>query len=285
MIRASRILRITSLMALPVLLLAASWAPIVDQQAQSFDPLQFHTNRARWDVLPESRRDELRNKWVNFKALPEGEREKAIQRMEFVRRMYPPMRRILGRDPQPSELAVQLEQVRPQLVECLASVLGLPKSTDERAVRIAAAAEVRTRIGSFLDGLVAGGSMTVGERTRILGQSSLSLIIRDGLLRLAAAGGGPALEPGTSDDDTRSLDELWSKVEREGLENARAPEVRGVRNNDLRGGDPMRQRMFKMTYVVASLKTAGYTMPEILEILKRPTDDLDALLVEKLAPH
>jgi len=270
-------LRPAGLLALPALLLAASWAPLLDQP-QQFDPLQFHANQERWRALPDERRDELRSRWSTFSLLPEAERETAVQRMEIVRGMAPPLRRILGRPPQQSELALQLDLLGRPLAKCLAAMLGLPETTKPEALHAAAEAEVRARITSFLDSLVAAGSTTVGERDRLLGQS-LSLVIRDGLLRLAAAP-----EVGAPAGGEASLEETVLKMEREVLENARAPEVRGVPGKARgAGADPVRLRLFKMAWVVTQLKAKGFTPAEIQDVLREPMESLDRRIADELA--
>ncbi len=281
--RTSRCLRVTFLAALPVLLLAASWAPLL-QSAGQFDSRQFGVNENRWRALSEASRQELRIKWQAFCKLPEAEREQYVQRMDILRRMTSTLRRILGREPRAEELDFQLDQTREPLHAWLTQELALDASVDDLSLRTTAEEVLAERIAGFLGQLVADGQLSSAESDRILAQP-LSLVIRDavGLHAAAQQRSGDSMAASGSGPAGSDFAGLLSRSEREALESGRSPSGRSVRDRDPGGGgDPLRLRLFKLAFVAQRFREAGMSEQEVQKAVMLPMAELEQLINEQL---
>jgi len=280
MTRTDRCLRATFLATLPLLLLAASWAPLL-QASRQFEPQQFRMNENRWRALPEASRAELRRDWQAFSALPEAERERYLQRMDKLRRMNSTLRRILGRDPRDAELDFQLGEARGALRAWLTGDLGLDDSVDDETLRSTAEAVLTDRIAGYLGRLVEDGRLADAERSRILAQP-MSLVIRDALGLHAAERlrDGDEMPGLGSDPGAANYSESLRRSEREALEDSRSPPGRGA----LDGGsaDPLRLRQRKLVYLVKQMEAAGMSQREIRAAIMLPESELEQVITDKL---
>lgn len=282
MMRASRCLRVIFLAALPMLLLAASWAPLLQSSAQ-FDPHQLRMNESRWRAMPEDSRQELRRSWQEFSVLPEAERERYVQRMDNLRRMTSVLRRVLGREPRAAELDLQLEQARLPVQAWIEQDLQLDESVEGEPLREATESTVVDRIGAYLDELVEAGRLDGAARSRILGQP-LSLVIRDALgLRAAERqrAGDEVLA-----EDAREIPADYAESlrlsEREGPGRTRSPAGRGDGTRDARNAEPLRMRLSKLVFIADQLRQSGMSPTQVHDALMLPADELDRVVSERL---
>jgi hypothetical protein len=289
----SRCLRVTGLASLPALLLAASWAPLL-QVSQAFDPQQFRINEERWRILPEARREEARRQWQVYSEMGEDRRELYAQRMDVLRGTTASLKRILGREPRAAEIACQLDQIAEPLQEWLAGECALAWPVDSDTLHSALERELTGRIRVWLGRLVAEGGLTAGEAARILDQE-LSLILRDALRlhageqqRDGSEQPGLGLGFGFAASEAADLDgiaEQLRRSEREALEGSRSPAARGAREAGPGSADPLRIRLLKLHYIVERLREAGVAEQEIHALIMKSRVEVEASVGELLGPR
>jgi hypothetical protein len=170
-----------AMLALQALLVAAAVRP-ESRAPDGVDQAVFRANHERWQTLPDTQRDVLRERWSRFAALPSGEQESMLQRSETLRRLSAGLEQRQGRPPTADERAAELTRVVGGVEQMLARTgpVDPEKSVTERL-------EFRTRryIFKFLDNLGKrdGASPELVARLR---DEPLSEQIRDTMLLLQA---------------------------------------------------------------------------------------------------
>lgn len=171
----------TVVLALQALLVAAAVRPEA-KVPSGVDPVVFRANYERWQALPDTKRDVLRERWTRFAAMPAGEQETMLQRSETLHRVATSLEQRQGRAPTADENAAELARI----VEGARQMLARAGATNPD-VNFHDQMEGRTRryINHFLDNLSRRGDV-LPEVVAKLRAEPLSEQIRDTMLLLQA---------------------------------------------------------------------------------------------------
>ena len=186
-------------LALQALFVAAAVRPEA-KVPTGVDPTVFRANYERWQSLPDTQRDVLRERWSRFAALPAGEQETLLQRNETLRRVSASLEQRQGRAPTADEKAAELARVVEGARQALDRAGALKPD-----VNFHEQMEKRTRryVNRFLDNLSQRGDASADVVSR-LRNAPLSEQIRDTLLLLQADQFGRYSE-GLAPDDADKL--------------------------------------------------------------------------------
>jgi hypothetical protein len=190
----------TLVLALQALLVAAAVRPEA-KVPSGVDPVVFRANYERWQTLPDTQRDVLRERWTRFAGLPAGEQETMLQRSETLHRVASGLEQRQGRpstaDEDAAELARMVEGAR-QLLASTGPVI--PDKPFEEQL------EGRTRryINRFLDNLSKRGDLSPDAVAKLRAKP-LSEQIRDTMLLLQADQFGRYSESLPADESDKLL--------------------------------------------------------------------------------
>ncbi len=160
----------------------------------TIDPQLFRASHERWQSLPETERDALRERLRRFRALPPGEQEALDQRSDTLRRLRAQLSQRQGREPTAEESATELARVV-EMARQRALRQGVPAATTAELLEHLDS-RTRRHIKAFLDNLDRRGRVSPQDLARLRAlsppeQQRVALLLKAEQIHLYAEGVRP----------------------------------------------------------------------------------------------